>query len=46
VDNEFIPIDCPDGHGSDCPERICVECGAAVVLDGYVEVEQPQARVA
>ncbi|QFG20704.1 hypothetical protein [Actinomadura sp. WMMB 499] len=22
---------CSDGHGSDCPERACVECGAAVL---------------
>ncbi|MGN6608263.1 MAG: hypothetical protein ACTHMS_14770 [Jatrophihabitans sp.] len=18
---------CPDGHGSDCPERLCTDCG-------------------
>jgi hypothetical protein len=23
---------CFDGHGADCPERACVECGAAVLL--------------
>ncbi|MGH3328419.1 MAG: hypothetical protein ACRDPT_11595 [Streptomycetales bacterium] len=23
---------CPDGHGTDCPERCCVECGAAVFV--------------
>ncbi|GGV07688.1 hypothetical protein GCM10010182_28500 [Actinomadura cremea] len=23
---------CPDGHGPDCPERACVECGAAVLV--------------
>ncbi|WP_202125267.1 hypothetical protein [Actinomadura physcomitrii] len=24
---------CPDGHGAECPERVCVECGAAVLVD-------------
>ncbi|CNE49059.1 Uncharacterised protein [Mycobacterium tuberculosis] len=23
---------CPDGHGAECPERACVECGAAVLV--------------
>ncbi|WP_395107797.1 hypothetical protein [Actinomadura sp. SCN-SB] len=23
---------CPDGHGSDCPERACVACGAAILV--------------
>ncbi|MEU5913755.1 hypothetical protein [Micromonospora sp. NPDC047527] len=23
---------CVDGHGTDCPELICTDCGAAVVL--------------
>jgi hypothetical protein len=23
---------CTDGHGADCPERVCVRCGAAVLL--------------
>jgi len=23
---------CPDEHGSDCPERLCVLCGAAVLV--------------
>ncbi|MBE1537612.1 hypothetical protein [Actinomadura algeriensis] len=27
---------CPDGHGPDCPERVCVECGAAVLLGSLV----------
>jgi hypothetical protein len=46
ADSEFVAVDCADGHGDDCPERICIECGAAVLLDLHVEVEQPQARVA
>ena len=24
---------CPDGHGADCPERVCVACGTAVLVD-------------
>jgi hypothetical protein len=24
---------CPDGHGDQCPDRACVECGTALVLD-------------
>jgi hypothetical protein len=27
---------CPDGHGPDCPERACVECGTALVVDDLV----------
>ncbi|TDB84119.1 hypothetical protein E1264_25785 [Actinomadura sp. KC216] len=23
---------CPDGHGEECPERACVECGTAVMV--------------
>jgi hypothetical protein len=35
-----------DDHGIDCPERICLECGEAVLVEIYVEAEVPQARVA
>lgn len=24
---------CPDGHGAGCPDRACVECGTALLLD-------------
>jgi hypothetical protein len=24
---------CPDGHGESCPDRACVECGTALMLD-------------
>ncbi|MGH3494950.1 MAG: hypothetical protein ACRDQ1_17175 [Sciscionella sp.] len=27
---------CTDGHGADCPDRVCVACGAAVFLDPAV----------
>jgi hypothetical protein len=23
---------CPDGHGAECPERACVDCGSAVLV--------------
>jgi hypothetical protein len=23
---------CADGHGEDCPERLCTDCGAVVAL--------------
>ncbi|MEU7847459.1 hypothetical protein AB0B69_08640 [Micromonospora parva] len=26
---------CVDGHGTDCPELICVDCGAAVVVSVF-----------
>ncbi|TYK45977.1 hypothetical protein [Actinomadura decatromicini] len=27
---------CPDGHGEECPERACVECGSAVLVGSVV----------
>jgi hypothetical protein len=24
---------CPDGHADACPDRACVECGTALLLD-------------
>jgi len=24
---------CTDGHGTDCPDRACVECGTALLVD-------------
>jgi hypothetical protein len=23
---------CPDGHGDECPERACAECGTALLV--------------
>lgn len=28
----FEPVDCVDGHGDDCPDRVCVACGFVVVV--------------
>lgn len=39
--------DCPDGHGTDCPEWACADCGAAMVIgfDVTVPVEVGTAEV-
>lgn len=29
---DFEQPTCAEGHGADCPERFCVDCGLAVVL--------------
>ncbi len=29
----FEALSCPDGHGDECPERACTECGTAVFFD-------------
>ncbi|MDP9395858.1 MAG: hypothetical protein M3Q27_17030 [Actinomycetota bacterium] len=34
----FEPVPCTDGHGSDCPEVLCVECGYVVVVGVVAEV--------
>ncbi|MCP2336022.1 hypothetical protein [Actinomadura rupiterrae] len=31
-ERRFERTPCLDGHGPDCPERACVECGAAVLV--------------
>jgi hypothetical protein len=28
----FEQPECLDGHGADCPERACVECGTAILI--------------
>lgn len=28
---------CADGHGTDCPERVCTECGTAILVDPPVD---------
>ncbi|MQA96394.1 MAG: hypothetical protein GEV11_17750 [Streptosporangiales bacterium] len=35
---------CPDGHGDDCPDRACVDCGTALLI-GFL-AEQRTAPVA
>ncbi|RFU37036.1 hypothetical protein DZF91_34935 [Actinomadura logoneensis] len=31
-ERRFERTPCLDGHGADCPDRVCVECGAAVFV--------------
>lgn len=31
-EREFVQPECTDGHGFDCPEWACLECGAAVLV--------------
>jgi hypothetical protein len=39
---------CPDGHGDTCPDRACVECGTALLLDaplfGLARIRSTRAR--
>lgn len=35
---------CPDGHGDDCPDRACVECGTALLLDAPLFATLPTRR--
>ena len=37
VDQCFERPRCADGHGADCPELVCVECGAAVLIGSLAE---------
>ena len=31
-DVSFEQPECADGHGSDCPEWVCLECGDALLV--------------
>ncbi len=35
---------CPDGHGDQCPDRACVECGTALLLDAPLFATVPVRR--
>lgn len=35
---------CPDGHGQECPDRACVECGTALLLDAQLVQLVPARR--
>jgi hypothetical protein len=37
---------CPDGHGDQCPDRACVECGTALLLDAPLFAMLPVRRAA
>jgi hypothetical protein len=35
---------CADGHGDDCPERACAECGCAVFVGLIPPAAEPAPR--
>jgi hypothetical protein len=39
---------CSEGHGDDCPDRICVHCGTALFVDPIVRApwRRQHARIA
>jgi hypothetical protein len=37
---------CPDGHGNECPDKACVECGTALVMDAPLFATLPVRRAA
>jgi hypothetical protein len=39
----FEQPECGDGHGVDCPEWVCAQCGDALVL-GFPLVAAPRRR--
>lgn len=34
-EREFEQPSCMDGHGADCPEWACLECGAAMLIGSF-----------
>ena len=38
MDQPFERPVCADGHGADCVELCCVECGTAVLLGALVDL--------
>jgi hypothetical protein len=36
---------CTEGHGADCPDRICAECGTAVFLNPVLASADPSGNV-
>jgi hypothetical protein len=33
---------CTDGHGADCPDRACTECGTALFVGPFITRERPR----
>jgi hypothetical protein len=31
-----VHTDCTEGHGDDCPDRLCISCGTALFIDPNV----------
>jgi hypothetical protein len=45
ADVTFEQLVCEDGHGLDCPEWFCVQCGDAVVI-GFTATEPVRHQMA
>jgi hypothetical protein len=45
-ETEHVTVGCTDGHGEDCPERVCAECGWIVVIGPYPDSQRPAIRPA
>ncbi|MGB8963884.1 MAG: hypothetical protein WCC38_18245 [Pseudonocardiaceae bacterium] len=35
---------CVDGHGADCPEWFCLDCGTAVLIDAPIQPVERRPR--
>ena len=50
TEQAFEVPECMDGHGADCPELVCVECGVALLVEwaavGSIEVAAGSRRAA
>jgi hypothetical protein len=47
VERNFVQPPCIDGHGADCPEYACPDCGAAVITGPgpFEETARANARI-
>lgn len=44
--NALVTPDCTEGHGADCPDRVCLACGSALFVDPAVSVSAQTAQTA
>jgi hypothetical protein len=44
----LVAPDCTEGHGTDCPDRVCLGCGTALFVDPMMSAprRRPVARIA
>jgi hypothetical protein len=42
----LVAPDCTEGHGADCPDRVCMACGSALFVDPAVAVSAQTAKTA
>lgn len=36
----LVAPECTEGHGADCPDRVCVSCGTALFVDPVVSASR------